>query len=224
MNASLLYWGGQPSINKERLYFLMFKAIGVAVYGKVNHGETQTKHIEYLVNLSYQYLIRDELTVTTVLLLHKNIMPPSVQGVFIYDGEEKIENVSPGVLRDIDTYLIFEGVEYDFVKHIHLEEMLVKCIASYVNSKKEVEDILRFYLEMMLIHPFRDGNGKTIRVLLEVLLIKNNIYPPLFGKAYFLNKKLFIKIQGDYLKGNKEKALKDFMYSLLYKAYKPNYF
>ena len=51
-----------------------------------------------------------------------------------------------------------------------------------------IEDLARAHAELLYIHPFREGNGRTARVLLNLMLRKNGWEPLDFSK---MNEELF---------------------------------
>ncbi|GLU55053.1 protein adenylyltransferase Fic [Dyadobacter frigoris] len=77
----------------------------------------------------------------------------------LYDFAEKIrtQNISKGGFR--------------FVSALYLNEILVKIEAMTENT---FEEIIAKYVEMNIAHPFMEGNGRTMRIWLD-LILKNNL-------------------------------------------------
>lgn len=87
-------------------------------------------------------------------------------------------------LKQIHTYL-FEGL-YDFAgiirtvdiskdgfrfaSHLYLETVLTEIEKM---SETNFEEIVKKYVEMNVAHPFRDGNGRSMRIWLDLILKKN---------------------------------------------------
>ena len=69
-------------------------------------------------------------------------------------------------------------------------EILNKLLNEYVklDSGLFIEDLARVHAELLYIHPFREGNGRTARVLLNLMLRKNGWEPLDFSK---MNEELF---------------------------------
>ena len=69
-------------------------------------------------------------------------------------------------------------------------EILNKLLNEYVklDSVLFIEDLARVHAELLYIHPFREGNGRTARVLLNLMLRKNGWEPLDFSK---MNEELF---------------------------------
>ena len=69
-------------------------------------------------------------------------------------------------------------------------EILNKLLNEYVklDSVLFIEDLARAHAELLYIHPFREGNGRTARVLLNLMLRKNGWEPLDFSK---MNEELF---------------------------------
>lgn len=55
-------------------------------------------------------------------------------------------------------------------KFQEVREKLNEAIKKFVESNKNIEDIFKFKLEFVEIHPFYDGNGRTSRVIQNALL------------------------------------------------------
>lgn len=55
-------------------------------------------------------------------------------------------------------------------------EQFTQAINIFNNSKKELEDILKFKLDFVRIHPFMDGNGRISRLIMNGLLTAK-VYP-----------------------------------------------
>lgn len=117
----------------------------------------------------------------------KNIDKKSLENAYQLFESEDINNIEVGStkgLQEIHKYL-FENL-YDFAgqirKHniskggfrfansLYLKEVLDKIEQMPENS---FEDIIAKYVEMNVAHPFMEGNGRTMRIWLDMLLKKN---------------------------------------------------
>ena len=102
-------------------------------------------------------------------------------------GSIEIENFEVGTthgLQQIHTYLF--GDLYDFaglIRHVDISKGGFR-FASHLyleNVLKEIEklpettfeEIIKKYVEMNIAHPFRDGNGRSMRIWLDLILKKN---------------------------------------------------
>ena len=114
----------------------------------------------------------------------KNIDGKSIENVFrLFDSNDinKIEVGTTKGLIQLHTYL-FEGL-YDFAGKIrtvniskggfrfanalYLNEILVKIEQM---SENNFEEIISKYVEMNIAHPFLEGNGRTMRIWLDMIL------------------------------------------------------
>ncbi|NTW73098.1 MAG: cell filamentation protein Fic, partial [Eubacteriaceae bacterium] len=73
--------------------------------------------------------------------------------LFNYAGEIRDKNISKGSFR--------------FANSLYLKEILVKIEQMPENS---FEEIISKYVEMNIAHPFVDGNGRTMRIWLDMIL------------------------------------------------------
>lgn len=76
----------------------------------------------------------------------------------LYDfaGMIRKENISKGNFR--------------FANSLYLEDILKKIEAM---SEKTLDDIIAKYVEMNIAHPFLEGNGRSTRIWLDLILKKN---------------------------------------------------
>ncbi len=99
---------------------------------------------------------------------------------------EKISSFEVGTvsgLKQIHTYL-FEGLYafagnirtvdiskdgFRFASHLYLETVLKEIEKM---SETSFEEIIKKYVEMNVAHPFRDDNGRSMRIWLDLILKK----------------------------------------------------
>ena len=102
-------------------------------------------------------------------------------------GSHEIESFEVGTtlgLQQIHTYLFddlygFAGQirnkdiskgGFRFASHLYLKESLAKIDEM---SEKTFEEIIKKYVEMNVAHPFMEGNGRSQRIWLDLILKKN---------------------------------------------------
>lgn len=69
--------------------------------------------------------------------------------------------------------------------------MLLRLPASYTNMEELIEDIAKIHAELLFIHPFREGNGRTARILANLMAEKEGYGRLLFEK--FETEEMFSK-------------------------------
>lgn len=74
-------------------------------------------------------------------------------GLYDFAGQLRTVNISKGVLR--------------FANALYLKEILMKIEQMPENS---FEEIIAKYVEMNVAHPFMEGNGRTMRIWLDMIL------------------------------------------------------
>jgi len=77
------------------------------------------------------------------------------KGLYNFAGEIRTVNISKGNFR--------------FANSLYLKEILVKIEQMSENS---FEEIIAKYVEMNIAHPFMEGNGRTMRIWLDIILKK----------------------------------------------------
>ena len=106
------------------------------------------------------------------------------EDIYPFAGKFRNENIAKGVFR----FAEFEYIEPE------LERLLNELKSeNYLEglSKKDLTQRLAYYLsELNVLHPFREGNGRTIREFIRELALKNgyvlnlsNVSPSDFLKA-----------------------------------------
>lgn len=74
-------------------------------------------------------------------------------GLYDFAGQIRTKNISKGGFR--------------FANALYLKEILVKIEQM---PEQTFEDIIAKYVEMNIAHPFMEGNGRTMRIWLDMLL------------------------------------------------------
>jgi cell filamentation protein len=77
-------------------------------------------------------------------------------GLYDFAGEIRSVDMSKGGFR--------------FASHLYLKESLAEIEKL---PEETLEDIVKKYVEMNIAHPFRDGNGRAMRIWLDLILKKN---------------------------------------------------
>ena len=77
------------------------------------------------------------------------------EGLLDYAGEIRELNISKGNFR--------------FANSLYLKEVLAKVETM---SEESFEDIVAKYVEMNIAHPFMEGNGRSMRIWLDMMLKK----------------------------------------------------
>ncbi|MFA6325183.1 MAG: Fic family protein, partial [Candidatus Paceibacterota bacterium] len=71
-----------------------------------------------------------------------------------------------GLIRHVD---ISKG-GFRFASHLYLENVLKEIEKM---PEQNFEEIVKKYVEMNIAHPFREGNGRSMRIWLDLILKKN---------------------------------------------------
>jgi Fic family protein len=170
------------SLTKRETRTVMVNAIDVN--GKPLKDIQEIKNHDIVIN-TIMKMGKGELNISESRIkeIHKGIMYEEDLGKQSYIGKWK----------NVDNYMTnFDGERYDFVSHMEVPERMHHLV-NWVNSENErikrgKKDALhpallafRFHLDYLAIHPFYDGNGRTARILSNLILISYGL-PPLYIK------------------------------------------
>lgn len=71
-----------------------------------------------------------------------------------------------GIIRNVD----ISKNGFRFASHLYLNSVLTEIEKL---PERNFEEIVKKYVEMNIAHPFRDGNGRSMRIWLDLILKKN---------------------------------------------------
>ncbi|NFH92016.1 Fic family protein [Clostridium botulinum] len=90
---------------------------------------------------------------------------------------KSINNKNAGKYRD--TNVLISGSRHRPVEHILVAEKMQELIKWYKENKEKLHPIelaAEFHFRYVYIHPFIDGNGRSARLLMNLILMRNG-YP-----------------------------------------------
>lgn len=129
----------------------------------INHAHA----IDYIRNLAKK-TTRHELTVDDIIAIHKIIL-------------QKINDEWAGRIREMAIRITGSNVSRP--NYIKVPQLMDDLIYSIKSSNEHTAKIAAdAHLKLVFIHPFVDGNGRTARLLLNLILLQND-YPLVFLKA-----------------------------------------
>ena len=149
----------------------------------MNEAETELllKLYEYLFQLENLYI--DKLTVADILNWHQKWLG----NIYQWAGETRTVNMGK------------EG--FEFASALQISHLLKVFEDSYLSQSHKLEMLsekelivylAQVHVEFILIHPFREGNGRISRLLLDVLVYKAG-YEPLDYSLWDEHKDFYFK-------------------------------
>ena len=106
--------------------------------------------------------------------------------------------------KKLPNYIIMRNLKTTSPERV--EKEMKELINWYENNKDKIHPLRlasEFHARFERIHPFEDGNGRTGRVLLNAMLLKNGYHPLIIRKtarvAYFSSLEAFDKGHKDKL-------------------------
>ncbi|MEB3287297.1 MAG: Fic family protein [Vampirovibrionales bacterium] len=149
---------------------------GITIGGKPMRDHLEAIGHAKAFDVLYSLLDR-EASETDLLMLHRLVLDGISETV---SGEYRTKQV------------VITGTEYlppDYPKVPQLMARFFKeLLPTWKESYSPVEVAARAHLELVTIHPFTDGNGRTARLLMNLLLLKSGygptIIPPILRGDY----------------------------------------
>jgi len=94
-----------------------------------------------------------------------------------------------------------------------LQDLEMRNARFYVqieNREEYINKAIHIFQRFIQIHPYVDGNGRTSRALLDIMLINRNIVPPVLYDTYYQRGKLD-GLSIEYLSNSNKKPLEDYI-------------
>jgi cell filamentation protein len=123
--------------------------------------------------LKAEILLTENLSLKTkfdlkyILRIHKL----SLEGLYTFAGKYRNVNMSKG------------GFPFAAAKFLPAtmkafeDEILIKLPNKYENESDLIRDVAVVHAELLVIHPFREGNGRTARILANLMVRKHGFEP-----------------------------------------------
>ena len=137
---------------------------GITVGGKTlrEHFEA-INHRDAILYLENLVINKEDISQRVIKEIHSLIL-------------KDIDNSNKGFYRNIN--VMISGANHTPPDHIYLNDLMHNLIQDYKSWKNlhPVEQAARMHSEFVKIHPFIDGNGRTARLLMNLILMKHG-YP-----------------------------------------------
>jgi len=135
---------------------------GITIGGKLlkEHLEAtnHAKAFDFILSLTNKNTVTEQ----DILEIHRLVL-------------QNIENDDAGNYRN--NRVRIAGTDVIFPNYIKIPELMTKFINDLQHEQDPIEKALFAHYEFVTIHPFIDGNGRTARLLMNLILMQNG-YPP----------------------------------------------
>lgn len=94
---------------------------------------------------------------------------------------KEIDTDYSGIYRDMNVRIT--GANHQPPDALLLKELMKKFCKNHLNTKEHpIVEAAKAHFELVSIHPFVDGNGRTARLLMNLILIKRGYFPAIILK------------------------------------------
>ncbi len=153
---------------------LLFNKLGITNAEELEHAEG-TALQKAFENAALSYSDIHQFSVADVKALHRLFL----EEIFTWAGEYRVVDISSADIRWCHAQYI--------PKEMHrIDQWLSQNTPFNPNwpRGKIVQLIAEIHGELIVIHPFRDGNGRTTRLLCDLLLMQSNT-PPIRAQQFY---------------------------------------
>ena len=126
----------------------------------------ELKQAEEEITALKQYMlmespIKGKFTKTQLMNIHRCLF----EDIYPFAGHIRREQISKGDTMFFPPHLISQELDKVFTK-LHREKMLHE-----IDKKRQIEHLSYIMSELNVIHPFREGNGRSIRELIRCMAL-----------------------------------------------------
>ncbi len=177
----------KDSFNLEMIYnsngiegnTLTLRETQIVLEGITIGGKTVKEHLE-IINHEQALIFLDELVKDNNPISEWNIK--NIHQLIL----KNIDNDNAGKYRNENVLIM--GAKHNPPDYIKVPEQMERLIANY--NKWNYHPLIKaalFHGELVKIHPFIDGNGRTARLIMNLILINNGYLPVIIKKEDRLN-------------------------------------
>ena len=116
-------------------------------------------------DLSEKLSIRTKININYIRNIHKL----ALKHLYSFAGKYRTVNMSKGGFLFPSALFIHENMQ------VFEQEILSKLPNKYSDNEDLINDIAKVHAELLFIHPFREGNGRTARLLANLMARKQGI-------------------------------------------------
>lgn len=158
---------------------LTLKETKVVLEGFTIGGKSLKDHIE-VINHDAAIIFLDELVKDEDIISEWNIT--QIHGLIL----RSIDNYNAGKYRSSN--VLISGARHIPPEYLHVPELMEKLILRYKNwyNYHPIVKACLLHGELVKIHPFVDGNGRTSRLVMNLVLIKTGYLPIIIKNDYKL--------------------------------------
>ncbi len=134
---------------------------GITVWWKTIREQNEVLNHKELLNILYNFLeTDDDLTEDLILKIHREVL-------------KNIDDENAWIYRRIQNYISWDTKIPPRYEKVPI--LMTELIDNYNNDKDKIDPVIlvsNFHYDFAKIHPFVDWNGRTIRLVLNMILMK----------------------------------------------------
>ncbi len=157
-------------------------------------GKPLVDHLEAINHQEAIYYIRD-LADNNIEISEREIK--NIHAIIL----KSIQNMEAGAYRKSQVYInLQDGSKHEFPQPFMLDNLMQDFLKFFNDNKGNlhpVEMATQLHQKLVNIHPFIDGNGRTSRLLMNLLLIQNG-YPIAIINSEMDKRKQYYQLLSDF--------------------------
>ncbi len=164
---------------------------GITIWGKTLREQNEIINHKELLKMLYDFLEREEnLSEEFILAIHREVL-------------KNIDDENAWTYRKIQNYISGDTEIPPIPEKV--SALMQKLLADYERDKEQINPVVlvsNFHYDFAKIHPFVDGNGRTIRLFLNMILMKKwfpMIIIPNIRRQEYITSLSSYKIKDDFI-------------------------
>ena len=141
------------------------------------------------------------------LLSILQVLRETMDGKLMRTGIKEYRNI---YIEGKNSFLKMCSKEKDIVPHMNALAEEYEELKMIEDTDEYIDKAIDIFQRLVQIHPYFDGNGRTSRALLDIMLINRNIVPPILYDTYY-DREILDSKSIEYLADNNKEPLRNYI-------------